>query len=195
MNTVNANLSVNKLSNQTVVFSKLDIKGATTLNLVLTAIPEVEYKVAAITIDWGDNSQLVDLKRDLFFNYKTQSIFDEILYGRLGGSVLTVYSHDYTNDTNIYSVNYTPAVTLFWEDGTYTRLVQPIGVFWGSFYDDVGELNVLSTQIQPVSTNLTFVNLESKKDKTTLIGYLGTSGKASVVSTLTSTVVSPITSV
>ena len=97
-------LSGASFSNSIIVRPTILLKGAHTVNFSFTGVDERDYKVDTLYISWGDSSPIETLKRDLFFNYKTQSIFNEVLYGRLGGSILNVYSHNYYNETNLYGV-------------------------------------------------------------------------------------------
>lgn len=176
MRTSTVKFNYPKLTNGVVVSDKLVIKGATKIIYDFTYMVETDFKAASITIDWGDGTPHTIKKRNVSFNYRTQSIFDEVLYGALGGSVLTVYEHEYSNNSKYYGRNYYSRVTVVWEDGSYTHFIQPILIIWDSFYDDIQDLSLLSTQLLPISSNKTFTNLESKYDGTTLIGTLDTTG-------------------
>lgn len=173
--TVYFNLT-SKFNNQTIVKPTLNVKGLNTINYVFSGISEVDYKVDTLHINWGDGSDVEVYKRDLFYNYKTQSIFDEVLYGKLGGSVMTKYSHEFTNSTRLYGLKYVSSVLINKNDGSYVLYVQPINVYWDSFYDSVERLRILNTQILPTSSNFTFVNFESKKDGMTFPAVLHTIG-------------------
>lgn len=178
MKTVNLDLSyINDLPNgSTITATPLLIKGASTLNVVLTGVSESKFRVDFVEIDWGDGSSVETYKRDLFYNYKNQSIFNEVLYGKVAGSVMLVYSHNYSNDTTAYALKYTGSFTFYYNDGSLIYIEQPIIVYWGSFYDDVDRLSVLDTQIQPIATNDTFLNLESSKDRAIVVGALRDEG-------------------
>lgn len=165
-----------RLPNLKVVGNKEAIKGASKVTFDFTGIFSIDSKASKISIDWGDGSPILYKGKSVVFDYREQSIFDEVLYGALGGTVLTSYSHEYFNDTAYYGKDFFAKILITWEDGTYTYIVQPITVFWDSFYDDVQELSILSTQVLPISTNETFINLESKFDKATLIGAAKTTG-------------------
>lgn len=176
MRTSTVKFNYPKVTNGVIVSDKLVIKGATKVLYDFTYMIESDFEAASITIDWGDGTPQTIKKKNVSFNYRTQSIFDEILYGALGGSVFTVYEHEYSNNSRYYGRNHYSRVTVVWEDGSYTHFIQPILVIWDSFYDDVQDLSLLSTQILPISSNKTFTNFESKYDRTTLIGTLDTSG-------------------
>ena len=109
------------------------LKGAHTVNFCFTGVNESDYKVDTLHISWGDGSSIETYKRDLFFNYRTQSIFDEILYGRTGGSILNNYSHVFYNETILYGVQYTAKVLLNKNNGTYIYINQPVTIYWDSY--------------------------------------------------------------
>ena len=189
MKTTNIKFKFKKLPNKKVFASKEAIKGASKVTFDFSNMIGPESKASKITIDWGDNSPKLEKGKSVLFDYRTESIFDEVLYGAIGGTVLTAYTHDYYNDSAYYGKDFFAKILITWEDGTYTYIIQPITVFWDSFYDDVQELSLLSTQILPISTNETFLNLESKFDKASLIGTAKNTG----VSLLSAEVVTRIT--
>lgn len=152
------------------------LKGSTTLAIALTGVKENDFKVDMVEIDWGDGSKQEVYKRDVLFNYSTQSILNEVLLGQIGGGPLGIYYHDYASQHNTYDTNYFVEVSLHKNNGKYTTLQIPIKVLWGSYYDDIGRLKILDTQIQPLTSNNTFANLESKNNKTVYISTLSEKG-------------------
>jgi hypothetical protein len=153
------------------------VKGATTVVFSFTGVNEEDYKVDTLHISWGDGTPIQTYKRDLFFNYKTQSIFDEVLNGRLGGTILNNYSHDFYNETILYGAEYTAKILLNKNNASYMYIIQPITVYWDSYYDDVKKVSLLNSQIVPLSTNYTFINIESNFDRSTMPCVLNTIGK------------------
>jgi hypothetical protein len=154
------------------------IKGATTVTFSFTGVSEQDYKVDTLDISWGDGSPIESYKRDIFFNYKTQSIFNEILYGQLGGSILNTYSHNYYNETILYGVEYTAKILLNKNNGSYAYIIQPITLYWDSYYDDVKKVSLLNSQVIPLSTNYTFINIETEYDRITIPCVLGIEGRS-----------------
>lgn len=154
------------------------IKGATTVTFSFTGVSEQDYKVDTLYISWGDGSPIESYKRDIFFNYKTQSIFNEILYGQLGGSILNTYSHNYYNETILYGVEYTAKILLNKNNGSYAYIVQPVVVYWNSYYDDVKKVSLLNSQVIPLSTNFTFINIETEYDRITIPCVLDVTGRS-----------------
>jgi hypothetical protein len=176
MKTTTIKFKFKKLPNVKVYAGKEAIKGASSVSFDFSNMIGPESRASKITIDWGDGSPVLAKGKDVVFDYRRDSIFDEVLYGAIGGTVLTSYSHEYFNDSQYYGKDFFAKILITWEDGTFTYIVQPITVFWDSFYDDVQEFSLLSTQILPVSTNETFISFESKYDRASLIGSAKTSG-------------------
>jgi hypothetical protein len=165
MNTQNIFINLSSISTTTVVNRNVTIKSNTTLNFVLTGVSEGNnVSVLLVDIDWGDNSYILTVKKDPVYDYRNNSIINEVLYGRIGGSVCTSQSHLYSNTTTSYGIGLTAALTFYYSNSCITTIKQPINVYWASFYDDIKELVAINTQVLPLSTNNTFVNLESMQN-------------------------------
>ena len=176
MKNININYSLSSAVTQTIFQPSISLKGQTEVTYLLYDINEDINNVLFLDINWGDGSSVVNLRRNAVYDYRTQSIFDEILYGKIGGSVCTPQKHVYNNNTITYGVALTATFTLYYDNGAITTIYQPHTLYWASFYDDITELVAINTQIQPVSTNRTFVNLESKRNIQTLPSLLDITG-------------------
>jgi len=165
-------------TNSVIFRDTLLVKGATTVNFCFTGVNEQDYKVDTLNISWGDGSPIEKFKRDLFFNYKTQSIFNEVLYGRLGGSILNTYSHNFYNETILYGAEYTAKILLNKNNASYMYIIQPVTVYWDSYYDDVKKVSLLNSQVIPLSSNYTFINIETEYDRVTIPSILNTVGRS-----------------
>jgi len=178
MNSVTLNYDLNNsFNNITMQVKPVILKGATTLNISLTGVLENDFKVDQVVIDWGDNTKQEVYKREIFYNYRTQSIFNEVLYGKLNGSILGVYSHDYVNEYNTYEADYVISIIIQKNNGKFIYIKQPVRSFWGSFYDSLERLTILNTQILPLTSNNSFVNFEGV-DGTTFAANLKDTGVA-----------------
>lgn len=159
-------------SNQTLIKEPLLYKGTTTVNFILTGVVEEAYDVLFLQIDWGDGTPKRTFQKDLIYDYREQSIFNEILYGKIRGSIATFYSHFYSNSLNSYNSSLTAQFLLVYNNGVHAHIIQPISVFSGSYYDEIGELSILNTQIVATSANNTFFNFESRLSKQTFVGIM-----------------------
>lgn len=175
MNSTQINITFKKI-NGIIPLKRKYIKGSSTVSYSFTNMNESVYRVNSLTIKWGDGTENLVRKRNIFFDYRTESIFEEVENGKIGGTLLASYSHDYYNNYNNYGADFYTQIILEWEDGAFTYIIQPLTILYDSFYDSVKEINVLSTQILPVTSNKTFINLETKDDITTYIGVLDTKG-------------------
>ena len=155
----------NPAPNSTVYGDSFIYKGTSIIELALGNISEASGKALVVTIDWGDGSEREVYKRRIVNDYKTNSIFSEVLEGRFGGSVLGNYGHTYSPATTHVN-NLSAQVLVTFEDGTYTRIVQPITFVHESYYDDIKEFQINSVGIHDNSL-FSIVNLQSKYNKQT----------------------------
>jgi len=187
---VNVYFNLSSIESKTVYGDPLIVKGESTINYILTGVKENSYNVLFLDIDWGDGTAITTQKRDAVYNYREQSIFDEVLYGKVGGSICVQYSHPYSNQTNSYSLNLTSCFSLIYNSGETVYFYQPLQIYRGSFYDDIVDLVAINTQILPVSSNITFVNFESKNNIQVIPSMLTDTG---TTTTTTTTTVAPTT--
>jgi len=163
MNNLNVHINLSSSDTSTTLTNApVIIKGQSTVSFVLTSVTEDLNSVLFLDVNYGDGTNVVTFHKDAVFNYHTTSIFYEILYGKIGGSLCIVYPHTYSNITSAYSVCLTASFTFFYTSSSVITVHQPLNIYWGSFYDDVIEVVAINSQIQPLSTNNTFVNFESR---------------------------------
>lgn len=160
-----------------IFLPKKSFRGSSTVNFVLTGISEEVFDVLFLDITWGDKTLTSFIQKDLLFNYRERSIFDEIKYGKLGGSVATVYKHTFTNTQSTVNTSLTSVFELTYNNGFITRIIQPIDIYDGSFYDEIANLSFIKTQILPHESNDLFTLLESQKNKTTYLALIGNTSK------------------
>ena len=151
--------------------SELIAKSDYTFQFILTGIQEDQARALTLDIDWGDGSEVEYHSKDVVYNYKENTIFDEILYGKLGGSILTVYNYDYSPTPNSFFTNLTAQLLITFSDGYYVNIYQPIKLVHESYYDNIKQLSVVNTQIHSLTSD-TVANLQSKYNKQTYITLL-----------------------
>ena len=147
-------------------------KGSTSVTFVLTGINEEITDVLFLEVSWGDGSVKEFYQKDLAFDYKEQSIFNEILYGKIGGSVAVTYTHDFYNTLETYNAAVSSQFLLTFSSGVTLHIIQPISIYRSSFYDEIVDLNILSTQITPTTANYTFFNFEGSGNRQLYVGVL-----------------------
>ena len=157
--------------NETLRYDELVAKGSYTIQFVLTGVDESVVSALNLDINWGDTSEIEYHAKDIVFNYRENSIFQEMLYGKLGGSILTAYSHTYTPSPTSFFTNLTAQMLINFSNGYYVDIYQPIKLVHESYYDNIKQLSILNTQVHHLTSN-TVANLQSKYNKQSYITFL-----------------------
>ena len=164
MNTQNIFINLSAISTSTTFNQPFIVKGHSTVNFVLTGVSEGGNNVLFLDINWGDGTDSITLKKNPVYDYRNMSIIDEIMYGKQGGSVCTMQSHVYSNESTTYGLGLTASFTFYYSNSCIATVKQPIKLYWASFYDEIKEIVAINTQVLPVSTNNTFVNFEGTQN-------------------------------
>jgi hypothetical protein len=150
----------------------VSVKGKTTITFVLTGIDESRNYANYLTINYGDSTDTINVQKDLVYDYKNKSIFNEVLFDKPGGTIMSTYENIYSNETSNFNSPLTAQFLITFRDGSKTIFIQPLNIYNASYYDEIGELSITNSQISPISTNNTFINLEGKLNKQTYISIL-----------------------
>ena len=170
MNTVYVNLS-SIYSNNTLKKEELYLKGDSTLQFILTGVNEEVNDAISLEINWGD-STIENYKKDLVYNYKEKTIFNELIYGKLGGSVMTDSNHEFSLDPSSNITSLTAQLLIYYSNGVYADIYYPITLVSESYYDNIKKFAINNTQMNSLSTSNTIANIQSKFNKQTYITYL-----------------------
>ena len=179
------NLTVNVVvpsfvSGDTVTLPAINIKAKTNVIYKLSDIVETSNAALYLDIDWGDGTPIVNRVRPITVDYREANIIDEIVFNRPLGSILIKEEHTYYNNTSDYVTGATTQLLITYSNAATLRIIQPIQIFQASYYDDIGDLDILSAQILPLSSNNTILNLEGKVGKYTYVATLDTYNKYGV---------------
>ena len=147
-------------------------KGKTLFTLDLTNVDESQFFVADLSINWGDGSNIEYYKKDPVKNYMATSIFDELIYGKIGGSVCTQYQHVYNTLSSTDIITYLLELALYSENGYILDYFIQVSIYPESFYDSIKDLQLLTTQILPTSANYTVANFEATGNNYSFITVL-----------------------
>lgn len=167
MKTYTASFSTNSyISQGTYIIENSDIylKGETEVTIDLTEIDESVTYVKNITIDWGDGSDETTNSLNLVKDYYTETIIPEVLYNK-DVSVCTQYTHTYLPNAAAYFTKYQCVITMTFLNDFVGRIYIPFYVAQASYYDSVDDLFILNSQILPLSSNNTFLNLQVVGEK------------------------------
>ena len=171
MSNIYITLSANT-ENRTVLKDEIAFKSDPTITFVLTGINEVANQALTLDINWGDGTDTSFNQKDLVFNYKKESIFNEMLYGKVGGTILDTYEHTFVPSTSSFATSLTAQFLVHYNNGFYANIFQPIKLVKESYYDSIQKLGIQSTQMVGTSGSNTVANLESKFDERTYVTYL-----------------------
>ena len=171
MSNIYINLSATT-ANTDVLKDEITFKSDPTITFVLTGIDEEANQALTLDINWGDGSDTNFNQKDLVFNYKKESIFNEMLYGKVGGTILDTYEHTYVPSTSSFATSLTAQFLIHYNNGFYANILQPIKLVRESYYDNIQKLGIQSTQMTGASGSNTVANLESKFDQRTYVTYL-----------------------
>lgn len=175
MRDLTVNVSVSSFeTGDTVTLSAVTIRTKTNITYVLSDVVETDSEALYLDINWGDGTPIERYTRPVFVDYKTSNIIDEIVYNKPLSSILTSKNHTYYNNSTSFNASVIMQMLITYKDNSILKIEQPIQIFQASYYDDIGELDILSAQIIPLSTNNTFINLESKLSKHTYVVALDT---------------------
>lgn len=158
--------------NTTVLKDEITFKADPTINFVLTGIDEVSNSALTMDINWGDSSDTEYYQKDIIFNYKKESIFNELLYGKVGGTILDTYEHTYVPSTSSFATSLTAQFLIYFNNGFYANINQPIKLLRESYYDNIQKLGIESTQMTGASGSNTVANLQSRFSNETFVSYL-----------------------
>jgi len=150
----------------------VSVKGKTSITFILTGINESRNYATYLTINYGDSTESINVQKDLVYDYKNKSIFNEVLSDKPGGTIMSTYENVYSNETSNFNSPLTAQFLITFRDGSKTLFIQPLNIYNASYYDEIGELSITNSQISPLSTSNTFVNLEGKLNKQTYVSIL-----------------------
>lgn len=171
MSNIYINLSATTASTD-VLKDEITFKSDPTITFVLTGVDERANQALTLDINWGDGSDTSFNQKDLVFNYKKESIFNEMLHGKVGGTILDEYEHTYTPSTSSFATSLTAQFLIHYNNGFYANIFQPIKLVRESYYDNIQKLGIQSTQMVGTSGSNTVANLASKFDERTYVTYL-----------------------
>jgi len=168
------------------------VKGQSTFELSLSGIDETTKKVKTVVIDWGDNTPVETYNIGLVKNYYNESVINEFLTG-VDQTVCVSYYHTYYSIQSSYFVERICKAIITFLTNDQSLFLQstlevyiPLRISQTSYYDSVGELFLVNSQLLPLSTSNTLLNVQTLNSRYTIPIITDTSLSGSAVSTLTS---------
>ena len=166
------------------------LKGGFNFTLDLLNVDESLSKVKSVTIDWGDGSKVETYQVNLVKDYYTESVIYEMLYNK-DVSVCVPYSHTYYPVASSYFVYNTLSAYVTYLNGNIGEIYVPLKIAQNSYYDYMGEMYVVNSQILPLSTSNTFLNIQGEKDRYVFPVITDNSLSATIYNSLTT--ITPLT--
>jgi hypothetical protein len=135
----------------TSIQAEQNLYDLTTVNLNLYKISEIVIPLY-MTINWGDgNIQYFD--NTLYRNYRTESIFNEVLYNVRSSILLNTASHTYYPSVSARFKQLSAQLLIEYTDGSICSIIQPLKITSGDYFETIGDMKHLKTNILPTETN------------------------------------------
>jgi len=117
-----------------------------------------------IAINWGDGSPVLEPDITIFRNYKTQSIYPEVLEGTSPVFLNTDYKHIYYPSSFALKKSMTLRVNIGYVTGSVTKLTVPLEIRSESYYDTIGDMEVVGIDLLNDQNNSSRFSFLTKKD-------------------------------
>ena len=145
--------------NSQILNSTIDLFDATEVSLDLSGVFSRLFP-NYISIDWGDKSPVFEPDIQIYRDYKNDSIFPE-LTGAIKPMFLdTPYKHNYYPSDYALNKSIVFKINIGYITGETTQLSAPINIRTESYYETVGDMDVLGVDLintQNNSSRFTFV--------------------------------------
>jgi hypothetical protein len=151
MNSYTLNIS-STTTGTTTYLTEIDLFDVTTFNLDFNNVTQ-PILATRLLLDWGDGSAVEEYEKSLYKNYRTSSIFSEILYGREGTLLTDTYSHIFYPSNKTLQLKLSSQIVIVFADNTQNRYIVPLNIRCGSFYETIYDLNLVDTNMLTISTN------------------------------------------
>lgn len=146
MNTKSIVLSTNS-SSYVEVMDTLILNDATTLTVFLGDVYE-DVLPLSLKINWGDDNILY-YDNDLYKNYRTESVINEIIYGKFSKILQQEYSFDYYPSTTHTYKRTKVQFLIEYTNNNKTLITLPIEIRSSDYFESVGDIKMISTHVIP----------------------------------------------
>lgn len=149
------NLTITLSSNTTALTAtspEYELEDVTDVTISLADVDE-SVLPRTLVIDWGDGSPVfVDIEGHLK-HYRTDTIINEVLYGKLSPIFGKNYNHVYSPSETSLTKELTAQVYIEYTNDEVSLFYIPMVVRVGSFYESIGDINLINTNLIPISSN------------------------------------------
>ena len=164
MNTYTLNISTNEPLDNEVVLETTHLFSPTEVSLDISNVFSDIFP-NYISIDWGDNSPILEPDLTIFRDYKTQSIFPEIEKGAAPVFLTNTYKHIYYPSSYALKKRMTFKINIGYVTGETTQLSAPIVVNSEGYYQSIEDVEIVGLDLINDANNVTRVSLLTQKNE------------------------------
>lgn len=135
----------------TKIYEELYIEDLTNVTVSLSGMNESILPLY-MTIDWGDGN-IESFDNDVYKNYRTSSIFAEVISGKFSSIFQNTYQHKYfPSPTTLYK-SLTSQVMVEYCNGSINWFIIPMKIRTYDYFESISDLTLINTNILPESGN------------------------------------------
>ena len=150
MNSYVLSLSSNSTS-AVQIKSEVVFDDLTTLRVNLSGLTE-SFVPIYLKLDWGDGASEI-INNSLYKVYREESILNEVIYGKFSSVLNEDYYHTYYPSATARYKSLSAQVYVEYANGQYSWFVQPISIVTRDYFESIGDIKLISTNLLPLSTN------------------------------------------
>jgi hypothetical protein len=160
MNTYYLNLSSNSLT-ATNILAEISLYDETTLTISLSGVCDI-YPILYIQANWGDDDTQI-LLNDPIKKYKKDSIFPEILEGKISKIYTQNLSHTYRPSSTLYTL-LTASLSATYPSNDTAKFLIPIKIRKNDFHENFDEIYLNEVRLV-ANLNREYQFLSKKDDR------------------------------
>jgi hypothetical protein len=162
MNTYTFSISTTSPDNEKT-YSEINLFDQTNFTIDMTDVYSDVFP-NYIAFNWGDNSPIEEPDIKIFRDYKTESIYPEILNNASPVFLNTTYSHIYYPSDFALKKSMTLRINIGYITGALTKLTVPVTVRAESYYDTIGDMEITGIDLLNDENNSSRFTFLTKKD-------------------------------
>ena len=117
-----------------------------------------------IAFNWGDGSSVEEPELSIYKNYRTDSIYSEILKGPSPLFLNKNYSHIYYPSNIALNKSVTLRINIEYVTGAVTKLTVPVNIRTAGYHESVEDMEVVGLDLFNTDVNSSRYTLLTKKD-------------------------------
>jgi hypothetical protein len=137
-------------------------KGRTGMEFNFTGLDTSKNSILRAKINYGDGADIENIIYSPGFDHEVQPItYYFALYGSYSPILIKTHIYDPPDNSNYFN-SLTASFHFELSNGKITNLFFPIKIAQPSYYDEVGNINIASTQLVSVSSSDVFCTVHNK---------------------------------